>query len=85
VTIDTPQSPRSAPVRNLTYCSESGRSRPSRWTQRVDRFATRLVAEDQLRRIAGDDPYQHEDERQDREQRDAGKGEPPDEERGHAG
>ena len=39
----------------------------------VDRLAARLVAEDELRRIAGDDPHQHEDQRQHREQRDPGK------------
>ena len=51
--------------------------------QRLDRLAARLVAEDQLRRIAGDDPHQHEDERQHREQRDAGEGEAANQERGH--
>ena len=51
--------------------------------QRVDRFAARLVAEDELRRIAGNDPHQHEDQRQHREQRDAGKRQAADQERGH--
>ena len=51
--------------------------------QRVDRLAARLVAEDQLRRIAGDDPHEHEDERQHREQRDEREREAADEERGH--
>ena len=39
-------------------------------TQCLDRFATRLVAQDQLRWIARDDPDQHEHERQHRKQRD---------------
>ena len=51
--------------------------------ERVDRLAARLVAEDELRRIAGDDPHQHEHQRQHREQRDAGKRQTADQEGGH--
>ena len=51
--------------------------------QGVDRLAARLVAEDELRRIAGNDPHQHEDQRQHREQRDARKRQTADQEGGH--
>ena len=51
--------------------------------QGVDRLAARLVAENKLRRIAGNDPHQHEDQRQHREQRDACKRQTADQEGGH--
>ena len=82
-TIETPQSPRSAPSRNTVYCLESRQVETEPLPERVDRLAARLVAEDELRRIAGDDPHQHEDQRQHREQRDARKRQTADQEGGH--
>ena len=51
--------------------------------QRVNRLAAGLVAEDQLGRIAGHNPHQHEDERQHRKKRDHGKAETADQKSGH--
>jgi hypothetical protein len=83
VTIDTPQSPRSAPVRNDTAPERQVEAEPL--PERVDRLAARLIAEDQLGRIAGDDPHQNEDEREHCEQRHAGERQAADDEPGHLG
>ena len=83
LTSETPQSPRSAPARNTTYCSRDRQVEAEAMTQRVDRFAARLVAEDELRRVAGNDAHQHEDQRQHREQRHAREREATHDERGH--
>ena len=83
LTSETPQSPRNAPARKTRYCSQIGRFKAQALTQRVDRLAARLVAEDELRRIARHDAHQHEHERQHREQRDAREREAAYDERGH--
>ena len=72
-TIETPQSPRNAPSQEHGVLLGERQIETEPLPQRLDRLAARLVAEDELRRIAGDDPHQHEDQRQHREQRDAGK------------
>ena len=71
VTSETPQSPRSAPARNVDVLLRRSAVEAEPRAQRVDRLAARLVAEDHLRRIARHDAHQHEHQRQHREQRDA--------------
>ena len=83
VTIETPQSPRSAPGEEHAVLLDDRQVEAEPLTQRVDRLAARLVAEDELRRIAGNDPHQHEDQRQHREQRDARERQTADQEGGH--
>ena len=73
------------PVRNARYCASSGRSRPSACRSFVDVLRRRALAQHRLRRIAGHEVDQREDERRDAEQHGNREQQPPDQVASHSG
>ena len=81
---DVPRSPRASPARNAPYCSSSGRSSPSRLRSSSTSACERGFAQHRLRRIAGNEVNEGEDQRRDAEQDRDRQHEPPREVTSHA-